>query len=54
MRQQNAYKCAYEGAREDFYCSPDIPLERQQITSHNKLWCIDRCERNTAGEYMCR
>jgi len=26
-----------------FYCSPDIPLKREQISSHNKMWCIDDC-----------
>lgn len=54
MIQQSAYKCSYEGVMADFYCSPDIPLVRQQVTSHNKLWCIDRCEKINNGEYMCR
>jgi len=49
-----AYKCVPEGSGDNFYCSPDIPLERQQITSHNKLWCMDRCEATNAGDHKCR
>lgn len=36
---------------DNFYCSPDIPLERHQITSHNKLWCQGRCEPSSAGDH---
>jgi len=49
-----AYMCNYGGADDQFYCSPDLPLKRDQITSHNKVYCIDRCENTNTGDHMCR
>lgn len=55
MTNDKSYKCTYDGSNQEFYCSPDYPLERKQITSHNKLWCTGPCEPspNNSGD-MCR
>jgi len=53
-QRDRSYKCTHEGSNELFYCSPDLPLERQQITSHNKVWCLDRCRETNTGEHVCR
>jgi len=35
----------------NFFCSPSVPLERQQVSSRNKLWCMGPCNKNPGEEY---
>jgi len=50
------YKCdVADGPPNNFFCSPDTPLRRQQLSSHNKLWCISDCVKgSSAAYYECR
>ena len=41
--KNNAFKCNI-GIHGDFYCSPDNKLNRKQLSSNNRLWCIDDCD----------
>jgi len=39
----------------NFFCSPEFPLKRQQLSSHNHLWCISECVKSSANHYYeCR
>merc|ERR1711915_387215 len=39
----------------NFFCSPEVPLKRQQLSSHNHLWCISECVKSSANHYYeCR
>jgi len=42
--ENNAFKCDIGDGHGDFYCSPDNELKREQLSSHNRLWCIDNCD----------
>jgi len=46
------YNCDVPGNNpNNFFCSPNAPLKREQLTSHNKLWCISDCLRGSGDEY---
>jgi len=50
------YKCdiSYKGMT-NFYCSPDSPLYRQQLSSKHKLWCLSPCTKpDIKSNFMCR
>jgi len=39
----------------NFFCSPQIDLKRQQLSSHNKLWCLSDCVKSPSDAYYtCR
>jgi len=50
------YKCDVpNGPPNNFFCSPEVPLVRQQLSSHNKLWCISDCVKGSSADYYeCR
>jgi len=50
------YTCDVPGKNpNNFFCSPDLPLQREQLTSHNKLWCISDCLRWPGDQhYKCK
>jgi len=50
------YKCdVANGPPNNFFCSPEVPLARQQLSSHNKLWCISECVKGSSADYYeCR
>eukprot|EP00090_Calanus_glacialis_P034697 TRINITY_DN5856_c0_g1_i4.p1 TRINITY_DN5856_c0_g1~~TRINITY_DN5856_c0_g1_i4.p1 ORF type:complete len:355 (-),score=95.08 TRINITY_DN5856_c0_g1_i4:79-1143(-) len=51
-----SYNCDVPGDNpNNFFCSPHVPLKRQQLTSHNKLWCISDCVKGSSEDnYECR
>jgi len=57
--ESGQYKCEVPGDEagnnpNEFFCSPKSALERKQLTSKNKLWCIGPCLSNTeSGYYEC-
>jgi len=50
------YSCEVEVEKhQNFFCSPEVPLKRRQLSSHNKLWCISDCVRGSSSSYYeCR
>jgi len=50
------YTCDVPGTEpSSFYCSPDHPFNRDQLTSHNKLWCIGDCIKSQGADfYQCK
>lgn len=50
------YSCDVPGSEPNsFYCSPDHPFNRDQLTSHNKLWCIGDCIKSQGADfYQCK
>lgn len=46
------FNCNVPGSNpNNFFCSPNVPLKREQLTSHNKLWCIGDCLRGSGNDY---
>jgi len=50
------YACDVPGSNpNNFFCSPNVPLKRRQLSSHNKLWCISDCVKGSSDDYYeCR
>ena len=48
----DGYKCRVDSSS-SFYCSPESNMDRQQVSSMKKLWCIGQCERRDS-RYECR
>merc|ERR1712080_394771 len=50
------HKCSINGhpTHSDFFCSQNIDLRREQLTSWNKLWCMGPCIKGENDDhYMC-
>lgn len=45
--------CQVPGQDDRFPCSPEYKIERVQLGSHNKLWCMDLC-RQQGSFHMCK
>lgn len=50
------YNCDIPGDQpNNFFCSPEVPLERNQISSRNKLWCMGPCNKQLGEDfYTCK
>ena len=50
------HSCDVPGSNpNNFFCSPNVPLVRQQLTSHNKLWCTSACNKGSGDDfYECK
>jgi len=50
------YTCDVPGSNpNNFFCSPNVPLKREQLTSHNKLWCTSACNKGSGDDfYECK
>merc|ERR1711936_94741 len=52
MNYGGKYSCDLPGHNPNtFFCSPNEPLKREQLTSHNKLWCINDCIKGPGNDY---
>jgi len=50
------YRCEVPGTNPNsFFCSPNTPLVRNQLTSRNKLWCTGPCMKQPGDTfYQCK
>jgi len=53
--EQHKCEISYTGIN-NFFCSPDSPLYRQQLSSKYKLWCLSPCTKPDFGtsNFMCK
>jgi len=48
----DGYRCRVN-MTSSFYCSPESAMDRKQVSSRMKLWCIGKCERK-GSTFECR
>ena len=56
MGYDSEYKCQVSGGHPSpFWCGPSDDLKRVQVSSKQKLWCIDDCTMSRfSGHYECK